>query len=537
MTRPFTLADVYEVVAEACPDRLALVAGDVRLSYAELDARANRIGNALRDAGLDVGAHVAILSWNRAEWIETMLGSYKARLVPINVNYRYVADELRHVLADSDAQALVVERAFLPTLAVIRAELPLLRAVFVLEDGSLAPLPRDAIGYEDALAAASPTAEFGVRSPDDRYILYTGGTTGLPKGVVWRQEDIFFGAIGAGNPYAPPIAAPEELAANAANDSLVQVVLPPMMHGGGQWMFFITTCLAGTVVLWTEHGLDPDGALRLIERERAHMLMVVGDAMARPIVDTLAANASAYDLSTLVIIGSGGAILSPSVKDAIRKLLPNVMVTDSFGASETGANGSVHDHDAPAAGPRFTLAEHTKIVDDNFQPVVPGVVGRLARSGHIPLGYYKDEAKTAATFVTDADGVRWVVPGDYARVETDGTITLLGRGSVSINTGGEKVYPEEVEAVLKAHPDVFDAVVVGMPDERYGERVAAVVAPRAATTPTIDDLGEHCRSALAGYKIPRTLVIVEEIVRTPAGKPDYRWAKQTAMQTLAVGAN
>jgi fatty-acyl-CoA synthase len=531
MTRPFTLADVFEVVAEACPDRLALVAGDARLTYAELDARANRVGNALRNAGLEVGAHVAILSWNRAEWIETMLGCYKARLVPINVNSRYVEDELRHLLADSDAQAIVIEREFLPRLHAIQDDLPLLRKAIVI-DGD----------YEDVLAAASPGGDFGQRSPDDRYVLYTGGTTGLPKGVVWRQEDIFFGAIGAGNPYAPPIDAPEELAANAEKDPLVQLILPPMMHGGGQWMFFITTCLAGTVVLWTGRGLDPDAALRLVERERAHMLMVVGDAMARPIVDTLAADASAYDLSTLVIIGSGGAILSPAVKDAIRRLLPNVMVTDSFGASETGANGSVHDHDGPAAGPRFTLAPHTTVLDDSHHPVTPGsgVVGRLARSGHIPLGYYKDEAKTAATFVTDADGTRWVVPGDFARVETDGTITLLGRGSVSINTGGEKVFPEEVEAVLKAHPDVFDVVVVGVPDERYGERVAAVVAPREGAAPTLDALSEHCRSSLAGYKLPRSVVLVEDVVRSPAGKPDYRWARSAAtaaMQPVTASAN
>jgi acyl-CoA synthetase (AMP-forming)/AMP-acid ligase II len=267
--------------------------------------------------------------------------------------------------------------------------------------------------------------------------------------------------------------------------------------------------------------------------------MVVGDAMARPIVDTLAENPTAYDVSSLAVVGSGGAILSTAVKDALRSLLPNVMVSDSFGASETGANGSVQDHDGPAAGPRFTLAAHTTVLGPDNRPVVPGsgVVGRLARSGHIPLGYYKDEAKTAATFVIDDNGTRWVVPGDFARVEADGTITLLGRGSVSINTGGEKVYPEEVEAVLKAHPNVFDAVVVGVPDPRYTERVAAVVAARPGASPTLAELDRHCRGSLAGYKVPRELVLVDEIMRTPAGKPDYRWAKATAEQALAVGAN
>jgi acyl-CoA synthetase (AMP-forming)/AMP-acid ligase II len=528
MSRPFTLADVFEVIADACPQRLALIAGDVRLTYAELDERANRIGHALRDGGLDVGAHVAILARNRAEWVETMLGCYKARLVPINVNFRYVEDELRYVLDDCDSQAVVVERDYVSKLQTIRDRLPLLRCVVVIDDD-----------YEEVLANASAHRDFGERSPDDHYILYTGGTTGLPKGVVWRQEDIYFAAIGAGNPYAPPISAPEELAAKAEQDPIVQVVLAPMMHGGGQWLFFITTCLAGTTVLWTGQSLDPDGILRLIERERAHMLMVVGDAMARPIVDRLAAEPSAYDVSSLFVIGSGGAILSPPVKDAIRELLPSVIVQDSFGASETGANGSVHDHEGPAAGPRFTLAPHTMVLDDELRPVEPGsgVVGRLARSGHIPLGYYKDEQKTSATFVTDANGTRWVVPGDFARVETDGTVTLLGRGSVSINTGGEKVFPEEVEAVLKAHPDVFDALVVGVPDSRYGERVSAIVAPRPGGAPTLATLDAHCRQSLAGYKVPRHLVIVDEIVRTPAGKPDYRWAKETALQSLTVGAN
>jgi acyl-CoA synthetase (AMP-forming)/AMP-acid ligase II len=374
MARPFTLADVFEVVAASCPDRLSLVAGETRLTYGELDARANRVGHALLDAGLQAGEHVALLSWNRAEWIESMLGAYKARLVPINVNYRYTADELRYILTDADAVGIVAERAFLPTLQQIRGQLPMLRLLVVLEDGTdvaAVPAPAEALEYEKALAGASADG-FPLRSPDDRYILYTGGTTGMPKGVVWRQEDIFFAAIGGGNPYGPPIGAPEELAGKAANDPVVQVIIAPMMHGGGQWMYFITVCLAGTFVLWTGRHLDPAALLRMVEREGAHSLMVVGDAMARPIADEIERSTGSYDLSRLAVIGSGGAILSVAVKDKLRALLPNVVVNDSFGASETGANGSVQDHGGPAAGPRFTLAPHTAILDDDLHPVVPG---------------------------------------------------------------------------------------------------------------------------------------------------------------------
>ena len=299
------------------------------------------------------------------------------------------------------------------------------------------------------------------------------------------------------------------------------------MHGGGQWMTFITFFAGGTVVLWTGHHFDPHEVWRIVERERANGVMVVGDAMARPLAEALAEPGASHDPSTVFSIGSGGAILSAAVKEQLRAQLPNALVIDSFGASETGAGGSVLE----GGQPRFRMGEFMTVLDDELLRVVPGsgVVGRLARRGHIPLGYHKHEAKTAATFVTAADGTRWVVPGDFAMVEADGAITLLGRGSQCINTGGEKVFPEEVEAVLKAHPDVFDAVVVGVPDERFVERVAAVVRPRdGGASPTLDELAAHCRHHLAGYKVPRQLVVVDEIERTPAAKPDYRWAKAVA---------
>jgi fatty-acyl-CoA synthase len=415
-------------------------------------------------------------------------------------------------------------------LAEIRADLPGVRECVVLEDGT--DQPCEAVRYEDALAAASPVRDFEPRSSDDPYFLYTGGTTGMPKGVMWRAEDIFFAALGGGGFGQPPIEKPEELAERLSPPETrsVQMVNAPMMHGGGQWVTFITFYAGGTAVLNTQHHFDPDEVWRIVAREHCTGVMVVGDAMGRPLAEALAAPGADYDTSSVVVIGSGGAILSPTVKDQLRAQLPDARVMDSFGASETGAGGSVFDTRGPAAGPRFTMGAFMTVLDGDDRPIAPGsgVVGRLARRGHIPLGYYKDEEKTAATFVTDPDGIRWVVPGDSATVEGDGTITMLGRGSVCINTGGEKVYPEEVEAALKAHPDVFDAVVVGVPDDRFVERIAALVQPRPGTTVTLADLQAHCRGRLAGYKVPRRLVVLDELVRTPAGKPDYRWAKTTA---------
>ena len=341
-----------------------------------------------------------------------------------------------------------------------------------------------AIPYEDALSAASPGRGFAPRSADDLYILYTGGTTGMPKGVLWRAEDIFFAALGGGGYGQPPIQTPDELAERVQPDGAVTVgiVNAPMMHGGGQWASFIGWFGGSTVVLNCDHHFDGERVLRLAEAERATSIMVVGDAMARPLADALAAVGADLDLSSVAVIGSGGAILSTAVREELRQRLPHAAVMDSFGASETGHAGTVLDLER--GGPRFTMNDTTSVLDDEGRPLEPGSdrVGRLARSGHIPLGYYKDEAKTAATFLVDPDGKRWVIPGDSATVDADGTLNLLGRGSVCINTGGEKVYPEEVEAALKAHADVFDAVVVGVPDDRFVERVAAIVTPRAGAT-------------------------------------------------------
>ncbi|MEO3823234.1 acyl-CoA synthetase [Actinomadura sp. B10D3] len=520
MARSYNLADLLEILAEAGPDRPALVAGDERRTYRQLDERASRVGHHLAAAGVRPGEHVAILAHNRAEWVEAMFGAFKIRAVPVPVNFRYVAAELRHVLADSGSVALIGERSLLAKVEEIRAELPGLRYVVVLEDGEGDGIP-DAVEYEKALAAAGPGAGFPERSSDDRYIMYTGGTTGYPKGVEWRCEDIFFGALGGGNVLGDPIGGPEEIAANADQPAMAVLDCAPVMHGAGQWVACMGLFSGAKVVLYTDRAFDADRALRLLAEEQANVLMLVGDVMARPVAKALAGGG--HDTSSLMAIASGGAPLTEGAKAALQEHLPHIMFLDNYGASETGACGpSVGGREGTA---RFMMKPEITVLDDDLNPVKPGEIGRLARSGHIPLGYYNDPEKTASTFFTDTGGTRWSIPGDYASLEEDGTITLLGRGSLVINTGGEKVYPEEVEVALKDHPAVDDAVVVGLPDERFGQRVAAVVAPRPGSTITLEELTEYCRGRLAGYKLPRQITLVGEVQRTAVGKSDYTWAK------------
>jgi acyl-CoA synthetase (AMP-forming)/AMP-acid ligase II len=384
------------------------------------------------------------------------------------------------------------------------------------------------------LAGASTTRDFTGRSDDDLYIAYTGGTTGMPKGVVWRHEDIFFAAMGGGDPTTMqgPISRPEDIVERVLPTGAVMLLLPPLMHVSAQWGAFAMLYGGSTVVLATPGSLDAHEAWSLVAKEHVNVLTVVGDAMARPLLDAYAVDPVREDVSSLFVFASGGAVLSASTKAQIAELLPGVITVDGFGSTETGVSGTRLRMPGGEAeeGTRFTLDDRSAVLDDRLQPIAPGsgVVGRLARRGHVPLGYYKDPATTATTFV-QVDGVRWALTGDEATVDSDGTIVLLGRGSMSINTGGEKVYAEEVEAIVKDHPDVYDAVIVGAPHERWGEQVVAVVAPRAGATVTLDSIREHCRGLLAGYKLPRAVCIVDTVVRGPNGKADYRWARERAL--------
>jgi acyl-CoA synthetase (AMP-forming)/AMP-acid ligase II len=532
-TRPFTFADTFEVVADTVPDMTAVVTEERRLTYAEVDERATRLAHVLAERGVGAGDHIGLYLYNGTEYVEAMLAAWKIRAVPVNVNYRYVEEELVYLFDDADLVAVIHHQEFTPTLAAVVDQVPGVHTFLCVADESgadTAGLPTE--DYETALAAASTERDFPERSGDDLYVLYTGGTTGMPKGVMWRQEDIFFAAMDlSAMGLAEPPVTPESLADRVKETAgtLVMATAAPLMHGAAQGAAFICFHQGNTLVLTSSRKFDPAAIWRMVEREKVTTMTVVGDAMARPLADELEANPDAYDLSSFFALGSGGAILSAGVKEQFTRVRPDLIITDAFGASETGANGGGIGM-SDEGHPRFAVNDSTAVLDEDHRPVAPGsgVKGMLARSGRIPLGYYKDEEKTARTFVHDADGKRWVIPGDFATVEADGTITLYGRGSVSINSGGEKIFPEEVEAALKSHPAVFDAIVVGVPDERFGQRVAAVVAPRPDETPTLEELAEHARTKIAGYKVPRELHLVDAVTRSPSGKADYRWAKSVA---------
>ncbi len=537
----WNLADLFESVVDVIGDREAVVvpnAPDGRrvITFAQLEERVNRLAHVLAEHGVGPGDKVGVYAYNTNEWVEAQWAAWKLRAVPVNVNYRYVEGELRYLFDNADMVALVHGAEFSPRIAAVRADCPQLNVCVAFDDGSGEDISAcGAIDYESALAAASPERDFAPRSDDDLYMLYTGGTTGMPKGVMWRHEDFFHATVGPMlTVLEPPIERPEELAERAPGRAvMVGLPLAPLMHGAAQWSS-ISNALGGhRMVLSAARKMDPAEVWRIAAAEGVQVMNLVGDAQARPLVEALESLPDDVDLSNMFIISSGGAILSPAVKAHFGEVLPHAMLLDALGASETGFQGSNSGTDDQGR-PQFTFGDHTIVLDDDGNPTSPGdgVIGRLARRGNIPLGYYKDEAKTAETFPT-INGQRWVVPGDMAITEADGTITLLGRGSVSINSGGEKIFPEEVESVLKGHPEVFDVVVVGVPDERWGERVTAVVAPRGDATPSAESLAEFCHGKIAGYKAPRAVVHVPELVRSPSGKADYRWAKGIAAEQLS----
>ena len=530
----YNLADIWEAVSAVVADRTAVVCGDTRRTYAELDERANRLANWLLDRGVQPGQHIGLYLTSGAEYFEAMLAAYKVRAVPININYRYVEAELQQLFDDADLVGVLVERSFAARAERIRPELAKVAWWLAVEDGEPGDAVTGEVGYEDALAASSPEAPVMARSGDDRYVIYTGGTTGMPKGVVWRHEDAFFACIGGGDPMrlAGAVDDPAQMMDRIMDGTFVFLPVAPLMHAAGQWTSLSWLFCGGTIVL-LRGSFDPQRVWQTVQDEHVNLITVVGDAIVRPLVDEWDASGP-YDVSMLLSVGSGGAPLTPSLRKRLMEIVPNAAVVDGFGSSETGAQGGsrLEAGDAPSdAVSRFTpYGAGTTVLDEVTRTeVVPGsgVVGRVALRGHIPLEYYGDPVKSAETFI-EVGGHRWVLTGDMATVEADGTITLFGRGSVCINTGGEKVFPEEVEAVLKAADGVYDAVVVGVPDDRWGERVAAVVAAAPGATLDVEALQEHCRAALAGYKVPRQVAVVDAVERSPAGKADYRWARAVA---------
>jgi 3-oxocholest-4-en-26-oate---CoA ligase len=533
----FNIADLFESVADAVPGRVAVVCGERRLTFAELDERATRVANALVEQGVRPGDHVGLYLYNGTEYLELMLAAFKIRAVPININYRYVEEELAFLLSNASVVAVAYEAELAPRVMAVKDGISSLRTSIVV-GGREKPKAPATFAYEPFLASASAERRFDKRSGGDIYIIYTGGTTGMPRGVMWRHEDVFFAGLQGGNPGGPPIERPQELAANARERTEPLTFLPaaPFIHGAAQWAALIGLFGGGKIALVPGRSFNAKAVCRLIEAEGVNTMTLVGDAMVRPIVEALSEPGANYDLSSLFVISSAGALLSDTVKAALCALLPQVMFIDSFGATEAGHQGSsLPGGDEASKRPRFMMDDTSTVFDENMRPVVPGsgAIGRLARRGRIPVGYYNDPEKTAATFLT-VDGVRWVLPGDLATIESDGLITVFGRGAVCINSGGEKIFPEEVEAALKAHADVLDAVVVGVPDERWGQRVAAIVQPRAGKELTLDLLEAHCRTRIAGYKVPRQLKVVDEIARHPSGKPDYRWAAAVATGARAA---
>jgi fatty-acyl-CoA synthase len=522
----YSFASAWNAVATIAPERVAIACGDRHVTFGEFDARAEQLARFLHDHGVRAGDKVAIECVNSPEYLEVFYASLKLGAVPVNVNYRYVGTELAYLLENSDSVALVFHDEFAPTVAEAIASLPQQRRPRALVqvphdgDGTLADGVTD---YSDALAAGarSDTALDHQPDGDDLIFLYTGGTTGYPKAVMWRNDDLYVSLW----QMARPGSQPPDAAESVRKGKQAATALPacPLMHGTGLFIALSTLSGGGTVVLVDDARLDPDAVWGAVERERVQVLTIVGDAFARPLLTALDDHPGRFDLSALRAVTSSGVTWSPETKRRMLVHLPDVTLIDSLGASEglmTRTETRGGDDIRPA---RFMLSERIAVVTDDGEFAQPGDgrVGMLGVGGAIPLGYYKDDAKTAATFRT-VHGRRFSIPGDYATVEEDGTITLLGRGSACINTGGEKVYPEEVELVLRAHPDVFDCVVVGVPDDRWGEMVVALVQPAAGADPDPAVLDGHCKAELAGYKRPKRFLFLDSLQRSPSGKADYK---------------
>ncbi|MDH3211485.1 MAG: acyl-CoA synthetase [Myxococcales bacterium] len=536
------LAVIHEAIAAAIPERECLVFRDRRFTWAQITDRTRRLADVLRRHGLGCRRergglqgwesgqdHVALYLYNGNEYLEGMLGAYKARAVPFNVNYRYVDEELEYLFGNADARAVVYHACFAPTLARIRDKLPKVEAWLQVDDGSGEPLLDGALDYERALAEAGPAPPPGDLSPDDLYVLYTGGTTGMPKGVLWRQEDIFRAALSAG--VEPDL---DAIVARARQGGPRTIPSAPFMHGAAHWAAFNMWHVGGTVIVQSQvQHLDPRDIWSTVEREKATVLVIVGDAFGRPLADEL--RRRDYDLSSLRMLTSGGAILTAALKQEFLARLPNIRILDTLGSSESGAQASQSSTGTgKATTGDFALSADNLVLTGDLSGVVPPgseEQGWLARRGHVPLGYYKDPEKTERTFPV-IDGVRYAVPGDRAAMAPDGTLRLLGRDAVTINTGGEKVFAEEVEHALKHHPGVYDAVVVGTPSERWGQQVTAIVKLREGERPSEDELRGAAREHIAAFKLPKVFVFVDEITRSPSGKADYRWARDTALASL-----
>jgi acyl-CoA synthetase (AMP-forming)/AMP-acid ligase II len=507
------MADIFEHAADAFPERIAVICGERQVTYRELEDEANSLAHHLAAQGVGPGDHVGFYARNSIAVVATLLAACKLRAAAININYRYGQNELAYHLRDAELSAIVYDQELA---AVVDAVVP-------------AELPRVSIGgdYEQVLEAASAVRDFGPRSADDIYIIYTGGTTGHPKGVMWRHEDIWR-TLGGGIDFVSGERLEDEWSQprkGADGNPMVRMAPAPLIHGAAMVATLAALFTGDTCVLMPK--FDADAIWTAVQQHKVNVLSIIGDAMARPLLDALAAGD--YDTSSLWSFNSTAALLSPSVKDAIAKALPSTYISEAIGSTETGFTGIAFrtgDEVEHKGGPTVNMGPDVIVIDDDGHPVTAvGTVGRLARGGHVPIGYYNDPVKTA-TMLLEVDGKRYAVPGDWARIEEDGVITLLGRGNTCVNTGGEKVYPEEVEGALKSHPDVYDAVVVGVPDDTLGQRVGALVQLRPGISADLPALDAHVRTQIAGYKVPRSVWLVDSIGRTVSGKADYGWARE-----------
>ncbi|OMC41343.1 acyl-CoA synthetase [Mycobacterium sp. GA-1841] len=542
----FTVPAVAEAVATAIGDRPLIVQGERRLTYRQVLDRSNRLAAYLHSRGLgvqterdDLAGHevgqdlLGIYALNGPEYVESMLGAFRARVAPFNVNYRYVKNELQYLLGDSGASALVYHATFAPRVAEILPELPQLRVLIQIADDSGNELLDGAVDYESIVADTSTLAALPVEpSADDLYVLYTGGTTGMPKGVLWRQHDIFMTAFGGRNMMTGAKAeSVEEITTRASeNPGTKLMILPPLIHGAAQWAAMTAITTGQTLVFPSVvDRFDAEDVVRTIEREQVLVATVVGDAMARPLVAAI--GNSIADVSSLAVVANGGAQLTPYVKQQLIDSKPNLMVVDGVGSSETGAQMSHMSAPGAVSTGTFNAGPDTCVVTEDFTAVLaPGHdgLGWLAQRGYVPLGYKGDAAKTAATFPV-IDGVRYATPGDRARHLDTGAIELLGRDSVTINSGGEKIFAEEVESAIASHPAVGDVVVASRPSERWGQEVVAIVSLVDGAAADADELIRHAESSIARYKLPKAVVFRPQIERSPAGKADYRWAREQAV--------
>ena len=540
----FTVPAVAGAVAATIGDRELIIHGERRYTYAEILERSNRLAGYLHSRGLgchterstlaghEVGQDLlGLYAYNGNEFVEALLGSFAARVAPFNVNFRYVKSELQYLLADSGATALIYHAAFAPRLAEILPDLPQLRVLIQIADDSGNALLDGAVDYESIIESSSPTSPVA-HSPDDLYVLYTGGTTGMPKGVLWRQHDIFMTSFGGRNIMTgETVGSTDEIVARvAAGPGTKVLILPPLIHGAAQWSVMTAITTGQTLVFpaVVDH-LDAEDVVRTIEREKVMTVTVVGDAMARPLVAAIEKGIA--DVSSLAVVANGGALLTPYVKERLIEVLPNAMVVDGVGSSETGGQMSHLSVAGAVSTGTFNAGPDTFVAAEDLGSILaPGHegMGWLAQRGYVPLGYKGDAAKTASTFPV-IDGVRYAVPGDRARHRADGVIELLGRDSVTINSGGEKIFVEEVETAIASHPAVADVVVTGRPSERWGQEVVAVVALADDACVDAGELTAHAGKSLARYKLPKAVIFRPVIERSPSGKADYRWAREQAV--------